>query len=88
MELLSLIKFSLLIRHHFIKKIQNTENPSNKALKKITWLKKFKKNPQLKEGNKIYLLIKNFRSKKPSKKFNYIKIGPFLVDKQKDIPKG
>ena len=46
---------------------------------KAAWLKKFRKDPQLKKGDKIYFLIKNFRSRKPSKKLNYIKVGPFLV---------
>ena len=44
-------------------------------------VKIIKKNPQLKEGDKIYLLIKNLKIKRPSKKFNYIKIGPFLINK-------
>ena len=48
---------------------------------KAAWLKKFRKDPQLKKGDKVYLLIKNLRSKRPSKKLNYIKIGSFLVDK-------
>ena len=33
-----------------------------------------KKNPQFKKKDKIYLLIINFRSFKPFKKFNYRKI--------------
>ena len=33
----------------------------------------------LKEGNKVYLLTKNFKSKRLSKKLNYIKIGPFKI---------
>ena len=57
------------------------ESPNNKILRKIAWLKKFKKNPQLKKGDKVYLLIKNFRSKNLLKKFNYIKVGPFLMDR-------
>ena len=30
-------------------------------------------------GNKVYLLTKNCKSKQPSKKLNYIKIGPFKI---------
>ena len=33
----------------------------------------------LKEGNKVYLLTKNFKSKRLSKKLNYIKIGLFKI---------
>ena len=33
----------------------------------------------LKKGNKVYLLIKNFESKRFSKKLNYIKIGLFKI---------
>ena len=32
-----------------------------------------------KEGNKVYLLIKNFKSKQLSKKLNYIKMGLFKI---------
>ena len=44
--------------------------------------------PQLKEGDKVWLLTKNLRSKRPSKKLDHVKVGPFLVDKQKPIPQG
>ena len=33
----------------------------------------------LKKGNKVYLLTKNFKSKRLSKKLNYIKIGLFKI---------
>ena len=39
--------------------------------------------PQLKEGDKIYLLTKNLRTKKVSKKLNHVKIGPFFIKQQK-----
>jgi len=38
---------------------------------------------QLKKRDKIYLFTKNLRTKKLSKKLNYIKIGSFLVKKTK-----
>lgn len=44
--------------------------------------KKQKLMPQLKNKNKIYLLTKNLKTKKISKKFDYIKIGLFFVNKQ------
>ena len=37
------------------------------------------KGPDFKKGNKVYLLTKNFKSKQPSKKLNYIKIGLFKI---------
>ena len=33
----------------------------------------------LKKGNKVYLLTKNFKSKRLSKKLNYIKMGLFKI---------
>ena len=40
---------------------------------------KVSKGPDFKKGNKVYLLTKNFESKRPSKKLNYIKIKPFKI---------
>ena len=45
--------------------------------------KKRKTMPQLKEGDKIYLLTKNLRTKKASKKLNHVKVGPFFIKQQK-----
>jgi len=33
----------------------------------------------LKEGNKVWLLHKNFKSRRPSKKLDYVKIKPFKI---------
>ena len=41
--------------------------------------KKVSEGPNLKKGNKVYLLTKNFKSKRPSKKLNYIKMGLFKI---------
>ena len=38
---------------------------------------------QLKEGDKMYFFTKNFKTKKPSKKLDHVKIGPFLIKKVK-----
>ena len=35
--------------------------------------------PQLKEGDKVYLLTKNLKTKRPSKKLDHVKVGPFLI---------
>ena len=34
---------------------------------------------QFKEGNKIYLLTNNLRTRRPFKKLDYRKIGPFFI---------
>ena len=41
--------------------------------------KKRKISPQLKERDRVYLLIKNLKIKRLSKKLDYIKVGPFLI---------
>jgi hypothetical protein len=47
--------------------------------------------PQLKEGDKVYLLTKNLRTRRPTKnlrtrrptkKLDYVKVGPFFILKQ------
>ncbi len=45
--------------------------------------KKQKTVSQLKKRNKVYFFTKNLRTRKSSKKLNYIKIGLFLVKKTK-----
>ncbi len=45
--------------------------------------KKQKTVSQLKKRNKIYLFTKNLRTRKSSKKLNYIKVGSFFVKKTK-----
>ena len=53
---------------------------------KIKLFKKHKKKgPQFKKRNKIYLQIKNLKSKRPLKKLDHIKVGPFLINKQPPI---
>ena len=47
--------------------------------------RKRKNGPQLKEGDKVYLLTKNIKSKRLSKKLDYIKVRPFLVKQQKGL---
>jgi len=37
------------------------------------------KGPDLKEGDKVWLLYKNFKLRRLSKKLDYIKIGPFKI---------
>jgi len=47
-------------------------------MKKYYNLKK-SKGLDLKEGNKVWLLYKNFKSRQLSKKLDYVKIGPFKI---------
>jgi len=46
---------------------------------KTYYNKKRSKGPDLKEGDKVWLLHKNFKSWQLSKKLNYIKLGPFKI---------
>ena len=39
-----------------------------------------KNGPQLKKGDKVYLLTKNLTTKRKSKKLDYVKVGPFLIE--------
>ena len=39
--------------------------------------------PQLKKEDKVYLLTANLKTKKPSKKLNHVKVGPFFIKKVK-----
>jgi len=45
--------------------------------------KKRKNRPQLKEGDKAYLLIKNLKGIRLSRKLDHVKVGLFLVIKKK-----
>jgi len=35
--------------------------------------------PDLKKGDKVWLLYKNFKSRRLSKKLDYIRLGPFKI---------
>ena len=43
---------------------------------------KISKGPDLKGGNKVWLLYKNISSRRPSKKLNYVKLGLFKIKKK------
>ena len=45
--------------------------------------KKRKTAPQLKKGDKVYLLTKNLKTRTPSKKLDHIKVGPFFIKEVK-----
>ena len=41
--------------------------------------KENKDGPQLKKGDRVYLLTKNLKTRKRSKKLDHVKVGPFLI---------
>jgi len=56
--------------------------------------KKRKMAPQLKEGDKVYLLTKNLKTRKKSRKLDHVKVEPFFIKEVKgpvnyelDLPK-
>ena len=42
-----------------------------------------KNGPQLKEGDRVYLLTKNLKTRKRSRKLDHVKVGPFLIAQQR-----
>jgi hypothetical protein len=44
--------------------------------------KKRLKGPALKEGDKVYVVRRNIKTKRPSDKLDWKKIGPFKIDKK------
>jgi hypothetical protein len=74
-----------LLRAYLEKAQQNSISYANRKRKTA---------PQLKKGDKVYLLTKNLRTKRPSKGLDHVKVGPFLILNQKgpvtytlDLPK-
>ena len=57
----------------------NTKNPSNEATIKANEIKALQRIEGLEMGDKIYLLIQNLRTTRPSKKLDHKKIGPFMI---------
>jgi len=43
---------------------------------------KIRKDPQLKEGDKVFIRTRNFGTKRNSKKLDHVKVGPFLIEKR------
>jgi hypothetical protein len=48
----------------------------------IYYNRKHSVGPELKEGDKVYLLRKNVKTKRPSDKLDHKKLGPFKIDKK------
>ena len=60
---------------------RNIEHKNQNLIKSLH--KDNKNGPQLKKGDKVYLLTKNLKTKRPSKKLDHVKVGPFLVAEQR-----
>ena len=39
--------------------------------------------PQLERGDKVYLLTRNLKTKRPSKKLDHVRVGPFFIKQPK-----
>jgi hypothetical protein len=62
------------------KSLENIAKAQSRAISYTN--KKRKTAPLLKEGDKVYLLTKNLRTRKPTKKLDKVKVGPFFISKQ------
>ena len=62
---------------------QSLENIAKAQSRAISYTNQKRKTaPQLKEGDKVYLLTKNLRTRRPTKKLDKVKVGPFFISKQ------
>ncbi len=67
------------------KNLRNTAKLVQERIKRY-YDKKRSKGLALKEGDKVQLLYRNFKSRQLSKKLNYIKLGPFkIVEKISEV---
>ena len=60
--------------------LKNIAKAQSQAISYVN--KKRKTAPLLKEGDKVYLLTKNLRTRRPTKKLDKVKVGPFFISKQ------
>ncbi|GIZ39172.1 hypothetical protein CKM354_000256300 [Cercospora kikuchii] len=61
------------------KQLESRIQDSQKTIAKSRQDKR-KMAPQLKKGDKVYLLTKNLRTRRKTKKLDQVKVGPFLID--------
>ena len=69
-----------------LKDIHNACGDQIKSAQKKTAARlqdKRKTAPQLEVGDKVYLLTKNLKTRRPTKKLDQVKVGPFLVEERK-----
>lgn len=62
------------------KSLDNIAKAQSRAISYVN--KKRKMAPLLREGDKVYLLTKNLRTRRPTKKLDKVKVGPFFISKQ------
>lgn len=62
------------------KSLENIAKAQERAISYVN--KKRKMAPQLKKGDKVYLLTKNLRTRRKTKKLDKVKVGPFFISKQ------
>ena len=62
------------VHNRIRRKIINSQETLTKSRHKDS-----KTAPQLKVGDRVYLLTKNLRTKRRSKKLDYVKVGPFSI---------
>ena len=62
---------------------KSLKNIAKAQLRAISYVNKKRKTaPLLKEGDKVYLLIKNLRTRRLTKKLDKVKVRPFFISKQ------
>jgi hypothetical protein len=62
------------------KSLENIAKAQSRAISYVN--QKRKMAPQLKKGDKVYLLTKNLRTRRPTKKLDHVKVGPFFISRQ------
>jgi len=73
-----IVKERVEILINLYKSLYKTAKLIQEYIRKYYNLKK-SKGLDLKEGDKVWLLYKNFKSRQLSKKLDYVKIGPFKI---------
>jgi hypothetical protein len=62
---------------------KSLENIAKAQSRSISYVNQKRKTaPLLKEGDKVYLRTKNLRTRRPTKKLDKVKVGPFFISKQ------
>jgi hypothetical protein len=62
------------------KSLDNIAKAQSRSISYVN--KKRKTAPLLKEGDKVYLLTKNLRTRRPTKKLDKVKVGPFFISQR------
>jgi transposase InsO family protein len=68
------------LKEVYEKSLENIAKAQSRAISYVN--QKRKTAPQLKKGDKVYLLTKNLRTRRPTKKLDHVKVGPFFISRQ------